>query len=191
MADENKTNPPSIFAEIANDRLELEDYTASVSEIVSTIPVRKPSAQEFFRVSPDPALSLVTTVYFDKSDMDKAYLVAPNMRGSLAEDARLTRLVVYATRRGATCIWPMALPTDDNASAWVDTRLEAVRRAKERWVRIRADMHLGAYRIYEAQGDIGEPAFPSKTLAELLEIGFKGRVIETEDHPIIKGLRGL
>jgi hypothetical protein len=54
-----------------------------------------------------------------------------------------------------------------------------------------ADMSLGAYRIYTAEGQLSDPVWPDKMLAQLLEIAFKDRVIEREDHPVVKRLRGL
>lgn len=41
-----------------------------------------------------------------------------------------------------------------------------------------------------ARGDFDAPEFPDKPLNELLEIAFKGRVIDSTDHPICRKLRG-
>jgi hypothetical protein len=54
-----------------------------------------------------------------------------------------------------------------------------------------ADIPFGAYRFYEAEGVLSEPLWPEKTLSELLEIGFKDRIIDSVDHPVIRRLRGL
>jgi len=52
-------------------------------------------------------------------------------------------------------------------------------------------MSLGAYRIYRAEGELSDPVWPDRTLSELLEIAFRDRIISTEDHPVIRRLRGL
>ena len=53
-----------------------------------------------------------------------------------------------------------------------------------------ADMSLGAYRIWEARGDLPEPEWPEQSLRDLLSIAFKGRYIDSLDHPVLKHLRG-
>jgi hypothetical protein len=52
-------------------------------------------------------------------------------------------------------------------------------------------MSLGAYRIYEAEGQLSAPVWPDKTLPELLKLGFKDRVVDSAEHPVVKRLRGL
>lgn len=47
------------------------------------------------------------------------------------------------------------------------------------------------YRVYEAEGQLSEPVWPGKPLPELLKLGFKDRIIDSPDHPVIKRLRGL
>jgi hypothetical protein len=51
-------------------------------------------------------------------------------------------------------------------------------------------MPLGAYRIWEASGDLPEPEWPEQSLRDLLAIAFKGRYIDTLDHAVPKRLRG-
>ena len=62
---------------------------------------------------------------------------------------------------------------------------------KSSWVRLAADMSLGAYRIYEAEGQLSAPVWPDKSLPELLKLGFKDRIIDSAEHPVVKRLRGL
>ena len=59
-----------------------------------------------------------------------------------------------------------------------------------RWVRLKANRALGAYEITEAPGSIPEPVWPTHTFADLLRIGFRGRTIDSIDHPVLKRLRG-
>jgi hypothetical protein len=89
-------------------------------------------------------------------------------------------------------IWPLALPSEGGRrSDWHETAREAAERAKKAWVRLSADMSLGAYRIYQAEGALSDPTWPEKSLNELLEIAFKDRIIDREDHPVVRRLRGL
>ena len=54
-----------------------------------------------------------------------------------------------------------------------------------------AVMAEGSYSIYRATGVIPDPHWPDKILEELLELAFKdGKLIDTEDHPIVQQLNG-
>jgi hypothetical protein len=59
------------------------------------------------------------------------------------------------------------------------------------WIRLKANMSLGAYELYEAEAAIPDPEWPDLPFQELVRIGFKGRLIDGIDHPAIKRLRGL
>jgi hypothetical protein len=50
---------------------------------------------------------------------------------------------------------------------------------------------LGAYRVFAAEGELPDPAWPGKPLRELVEIAFRDRVIADPEHPVVRRLRGL
>ena len=58
------------------------------------------------------------------------------------------------------------------------------------WIRVVPNMSLGAYEIHLAENVLTEPEWPDKPFRELLEIGFKGRLIQGQEHPVIMRLRG-
>jgi hypothetical protein len=61
------------------------------------------------------------------------------------------------------------------------------------WVGARKGVRLAAVgdgRVEQAAGQFPEPKWPETTLEQLLEIAFKGRVIDTMDHPVLRRLRG-
>ena len=53
------------------------------------------------------------------------------------------------------------------------------------------NMNLGAYDIHMALAEFPPPEWPEMPFMNVLEIAFKGRVIGSHDHPVIKRLRGL
>ena len=86
----------------------------------------------------------------------------------------------------------MPLPLDDGRrNDWHATAREAAELAKGGWVRVAADMSLGAYRIFKAEGQLVDPAWPDQSLNDLLRLGFRDRVIDSDAHPIVRRLRGL
>jgi hypothetical protein len=72
----------------------------------------------------------------------------------------------------------------------VASHAEAAVRAMKCWLRVKADMALGAYAMFEASSTIPEPIWPTATLKELLKIGFRDRLVDGLGHPVIKRLRG-
>ena len=59
------------------------------------------------------------------------------------------------------------------------------------WVRVKANMSLGAYETTAAESLIPEPEWPQQSFQELLRIAFKDRLVDRLDHPVVKRLRGL
>jgi hypothetical protein len=62
--------------------------------------------------------------------------------------------------------------------------------AAKRWVRVTANLSLGAYEVFEATGQLGEQSWPSTPFGELLRIAFRDRFISSLDHPVLRRLRG-
>jgi hypothetical protein len=182
----------SIFADLNKLRLSVSSTVLGGSaEILSKVPVRKPQKQEFVRVHPDESMMLATAVYEDKQDRE-FYFVAPSMMPAMLGETTPVILVTAINRQKVSFLWPLKIANDNSSgNDWQDTAQQGCEVAKKTWVRLVADMSLGAYRIWAAQGDLSEPEWPTKPLNELLEIAFRGRVIESEDHPVVRRLRGL
>jgi hypothetical protein len=181
-----------IFADLNKLRLSYGEVSVGTKELVVKIPVRKPTRQEWIRTRLDEKMTLVTNIYEDK-DTRETHFIAPNMVGAMQAlgEATPAKLVPAVTRQGVALLIPAKLPTEGTSmTVWHDTIHAAIERAETSWVRISADMALGGYRIFEAMGNLGEPKFPEMSLNEMLEIGFKGRIIDSEDHPIFKKLVG-
>jgi hypothetical protein len=60
-----------------------------------------------------------------------------------------------------------------------------------RWLRLKANMSLGAYELFAAESAMSEPTWPDLPFQELVRIAFRDRLIDRVDHPVIKRLRGL
>jgi hypothetical protein len=191
----SRANAKDFFADLSALRLSYgEGILAQAKEHVSRVPVEKPSRQDFWRAHPDDGMTLITSA-FENKEAREFYVIAPQMTASmLALDAVTpVKLVPTINRQGVLRLLPAKLPNDASGSlgsSWQDTLLVAIERAKTRWVRISADMALGGYRIYEAQGKLSDPTWPEMSLNEMLQVGFKDRIIDNEDHPIFNRLLG-
>jgi len=156
-----------------------------------TVPVRKPNRQEFFRVSPDDDHALQMAVLELKSERE-IYAVVPEVAIALPGETRLVTLTTTMNRQSNLFLWPVPLPSEDGRQlAWHTSAREAAALARDKWVRMVANMGGGYYDIWEAEGTIADPQWPEHTFRQLLKIAFGGgRLIDTEDHPVLKQLLG-
>lgn len=163
---------------------------ADVKRALVTVPVRKPSPQEFFRVHPDEGWRLDTAVIEIKADRE-VYLVDPEIWPLFPNECKPKTLYTTIDRRNVVTLWPVRLPDESGRlDDWSLSAHEAAQLATERWVRLSADMALGAYRIDVAMGAFPDPVWPEATYQDLLKIAFKGKLIEDLDHPVLRRLRG-
>jgi hypothetical protein len=177
------------------DSLRLSQDFASavgVQRLVTTVPFRKPSREWFVRTHPEPAYRLQTAVLELKEDRE-VYLVAPALWASLASEPTFSpRLLVTAVnRQGVLFLWPIRLPgPDGRVDDWSRSALDAADEARRRWVRIVANMSLGAYDVAVATGQVAEPGWPSLPFQEIIRVAFRDRMISDPDHPVLRRLRG-
>ena len=68
--------------------------------------------------------------------------------------------------------------------------MDAANEAKSRWVRLTANMNLGAYDVAVASGQIAEPEWPGITFQQIIDIAFRDKKISDWNHPVLRRLRG-
>ena len=175
------------------ERLRLsQDFAAQVGvkKALTTVPVRKPTRQEFLRVHPDAAWRFETAVLELKDDRE-TYLVDAALWAELAGE--ITRKVLFTAlnRQGVVFLWPVRLPGEDGRlDAWNRSALEAAQLAMQGWVRVAANLALGAYDVFQAAGAIPDPIWPEVSFPELMQIAFRDRFIRDPNHLVLRKLRG-
>jgi hypothetical protein len=182
---------PDPFADLSALRLS-QDYAsqAGVERVLVTVPVRKPAKTEFYRVHPDPAYQIDAALIEDK-EARETYLVMPAARDQIPELWKGFRLYTAVTRAGAVFLLPVALPDPERREPWRDSLEECVRLAMGSWIRSQWSDALRAYEPFRAKGDLGEPRWPKESLNELLRIAFRGSIVDSLDHPVVRRLLGL
>jgi hypothetical protein len=159
-----------------------------VRKVLLTVPVRKPMRDEFFRVHPEHFIDVYAVEL--KAERE-TYFLAPAVAPVVAEFAEPVRLRFCVSRQGVAFLWPVKLPRDDRRTdTWRASAAEAASLAESRWVRIAADMHLGAYQPFEAVADLGDAKWPVESWPEVVRIALRDRRIDSEDHAVIRQLLG-
>lgn len=189
-SDTGPTPTVDVFADLAGLRLSQDFASVGVKKALLTVPVRKPAKEWFVRTN--PALRIETAVLELKEERE-TYIVSRTLWPELASESTFgpRALLAAMNRQSVLHVWPIRLPgPDGKIDDWNRSALEAASMAETQWVRVAANMHLGAYDVYTATADWPAPEWPDLPFNELLRIAFKGRIIDTLDHPVIKRLRG-
>jgi hypothetical protein len=189
MTEATNTGP---FGDLSKLRLD-QSYadSAGVKKVLMTVPVRKPSRQDFVRVHPENAYRLSPAAIIELKEDRETYLVIPEIAMELPGEFDVATLFTTINRQGVLHLWPVKLPGPDGKhNEWHRSAAEAAERATSRWVRVTANMSLGAYEIFEAIGGIPDPDWPEISFQEILKVAFRDRVVDRLDHPLIGRLRG-
>ncbi len=194
MTDNDKPTSPSILDplfDIENLRLS-PDFAEKLgaTKVLTTVPCRKPDRQAFIRVRPEEDFQFVTAVIEIKEDR-QVFLVDPTLRELVSHEVQIKLIYTAMTKQGTLFLWPVRMPgSDGRLDTWNESAHTAARHAMHSWIRVQANRQLGGYEIFEAAGKIPEPAWPDKSMAELLQLAFRKAFINDLDHPVLRELEG-
>jgi hypothetical protein len=165
--------------------------TAGTKKLLRTVPVHKPNPQDFVRTHPSdqyrgdfPLIEL--------KDEREEYIVARDLVGELAGEWVQKTLFTAINKQGVVFLWPVRLPDPEGRQIeWRRSMREGAEIGMAQWVRIKANMSLGAYEMTVAEGAMTDPVWPEVPFQELIRLAFRDRLITAINHPVIKRLRGL
>jgi hypothetical protein len=177
----------------ANLRLD-QNYTETVGvkKSITTIPVKKPNKQTFFRIHPGEEWRDNFPI-IDLKDDGEEYIVARPLVPELITEVVIKQLRLGITRQGNLFFLPLRLPGPDGKDmAWWSSLREHADRAETHWLRVIANKELGAYEALQASDSLNEPEWDLQGLRfwNLIEIAFKKFLITDLEHPVVKRLRG-
>lgn len=191
MTQENQTSPnpfdPKRFR-MSSD----SPQGPAAQKVLTNLGVRKPTRQQFVRVNPNPELRLECGL-LELDGQPRPYLVLPEFAHLLGTDMKERELRLASDRQHNPFLWPVpSLPQEGHDNAWNISHRLIADASEHTWVRMVANVSLGSYEAFEAQGSgIPEPKWPSLNLEQLLELAFGvSHIIDREDHPAVLTLRG-
>ena len=165
--------------------------TAGVKKLLKTVPVHKPNPQDFVRVHPSSEYRDDFPI-IELKDEREEYIITAQLVPELVGELVTKTLFTAINRQGVLFLWPVRLPTPDGKQMeWWRSMREAAELSMHRWLRIKANMSLGAYDMFVAESAMSEPMWPEATYQDLIRLAFRDRLITSLDHPVIKRLRGL
>jgi hypothetical protein len=169
-----------------------------VSNVPSSVRIRRPGTTEFewFRVNPDPAYSAILKLYRlkgDDRDANDIYAPTQDVLPYFVDRLRDFQFVTCTNLNKVTFLWAIPLPHGGKTNGWNDSANSAAKRAMGEWTRIEADMARGEYLIKKAENNNKwpKPSFDPRSLDELYRAAMKNNIIDSEDHWIVKKIRGV
>ena len=151
----------------------------------------KLSKHRFSRVNPSPQYKYPAVLVIDNENIEEAYLALPALcplLGSLAKP-KIIRLAVDNAGTPRLIAEPIPGP-DGRINSWHESTIRAIQAAEETWVRIESNPDASQYVVICAKDEMGTPKWPKQTMDDLVLDCFKDRIIQSEDHPLIRRLEG-
>ena len=164
-----------------------------------TLSTNKPGQGTFFSCC--PSVSMTTDIFglevkIEGSTSKELYPVMPSVvyggqfEMELIRDCKEVRVTPWVDRKNRVGLWCMKL----TPGKWSSTALDALSIAKDGWIRLIPNMDQGWFEIEEPLADWDVPDWEKllagRTLEDLLNLGFKDRIIQTENHQVINDLYG-
>ena len=186
--------PLSPFTDLASLNLGASyvDDGIKVKRKLLAMPMGSPDKRQFFRVIRE-SQAFIARIYERPVPGELRpvpYFVGPALHGDASlgrvlKTVRLVRCVYWDTH--APFLWAISVGQRDNA--WSRTGLEIVAAAEGGYVRCVPNGRDG-YAIEYPEQDLGEPSWPELSQSEWYDLAFKGRVIDSFDHEVLRELRG-
>jgi hypothetical protein len=193
MQDQNtpKLPAPSTSTDLKSLRLPANyGATLGVKKLLTIVLVGRPKKPQFFRTHASEDMTFPAMILENKESRE-SYVVVPEVAQEISELVRPVMLHAAIDRQNNVFLIPVPLPGEDGTrNPWHESLAQAVEHAKAKWIRIAANMHVGGYDVYEAEGALPDPEWPEHGIDALVEVAFRGKIISSFDHPVVQSLLG-
>lgn len=174
-----------------------QNILVASSESLTRVSTNKPKKDTYIRVHPDYFVDLISLVDKDGIEATTYVIDSDTLEQAMNEEAITSvllkrRYYLYVTQGGSYGLWGLTFPMDEgqDPNSWTESALTVISRAMGEWLRHYAKRGDGGYRIIPASKDLGEPKWPEEGWEEIIELAFKGKIIDDINHPYFEKLRG-
>jgi hypothetical protein len=193
---QEEINRPSVaaaaekFKKYAAMRRDPNAEVVPVRKRLVSLPVRNaPHRDWFVRTSQKPDHRGTLPLFWDKGGDGSSYLVDEAVQYLLGDRVQNNYGVLTLTKQGSLFLWCSPLEDDQgNWNAWHQSAHDMKEVAADAWVKIQGNKQINGYEPVDPLVPImQEPLFPDNlSWAEILHLAFRRRLIESEDHPVIR-----
>jgi hypothetical protein len=167
---------------------------ANVDKLPPKLSCGTASGRGFFVAHPDHEMrAIVMLVKPDGGDTEEEdwMLVDADVEDDLADVGVMYELVLCRTSNGGYFLWRLKCEEPGGrVDGYNETAREALEEhAGERWIKLKGDRRARAYEVTKGSA-VSVIRWPEFEVDELVRRAFKGRVVASEDHDLIRRLRG-
>lgn len=166
----------------------------ATKKVITSIQIKKPNKHSFIRVMSENGIPMnfdCLMLEYKEGVGTDTYFVTPEIAEEISSEMVPKRIYVAIDRQNNFFLWSVRLPdAEGKLDQWNEAAHEAAKLAAKSWIRISANMSAGCYDVHEAIGSLKDPEWPTMPLEEMLNLAFKGKVIDSMEHPIIQKLKG-
>lgn len=168
------------------------DSLVKAEQLLTKMSVGKSPKTSFVMASSAPDHMIMVGILELLAERETYLLTPESLAGVDPKLVRMSVLTLAVDRMGNPFLWETRQPdVAGNDNPWAESMRIALGEGKKRWVRVVANMGLGAYDLFVAPGDLSEPVWPKYSMSEMLKAAFAGRVIDSAEHPVLLRLRGI
>jgi hypothetical protein len=192
-SDETELIPQTSQFRASAFRAEDDEDVIDIAESVATIQARKPGKGEWFRAHPNWDKYSMPAYVIErdpKTGIDRDHIILPKYRHRARGKARPVLLLLCVNRFGHLFIWPVSRARSGLGLTWAQSAKGAAEKSKSRWTTMVSNQGEGRYEDAYSPDDLGEPDWPEEPFDVLLEIAYRGAVITTPDHPVLRSING-
>lgn len=186
------SNPTAIFDDLPALR-KASKLTVQRKSVLVNVTVGRPPNDVYFHAHPEDVLDDATILRDSEGTSRAHYFVVPHMRMHPKLTPRLrhvTLALVCIWPGGAPLIWPVPILGEREFKVWKSARA-AYELSRTKWTQMVWNEEIADYTIETAENIDHEPTWPDKDFGDLLKLAFDGKVINSEDHPYVRRLRGI
>ena len=191
MKDQTTQPEPPTGTDLSSLRLPANyGATLGVKKLLTNVLVGRPKKPQFFRTHSADDMTFPGMILENK-EARESYVVVPVVAQEISELVRPVMLHAAIDRQNNVFLIPVPLPGEDGTrNPWHESLAQAVELAKQKWIRITANMHVGGYDVYVAEAELPEPEWPEYDIDALIQVAFRGKIITDLDHPVVQSLLG-
>lgn len=180
------------FEDLLKEVVTPQNINKSIQKIVhEPIGVSKPP-NTFITIHPEKVFCF-SVLEFESEGSNKKddYLVLGKVAHLLQDELKVKNYHLYTTTDKVYGLWGIRCENDAKViNRWMRSGVIAKKEAMASWVRITSNMAKQGYDVVRAHGDLGQPVWPEYSDEEILKFAFGDKIIGSENHFIIKKLRG-
>jgi hypothetical protein len=167
---------------------------ANVERLPPKLSCGTASGRGFFIAHPDRDMRpIVMLIKPDGGETDEEdwMLVDADVEDDLADVGVMYELILCRTANGGYFLWRLKIEAPGGRiDGYSETAREALEEhAGERWVKLKGDRKSRAYEVFKG-GQVKAVRWPEFDIDDLVRRAFKGRVVSSEDHELVRRLRG-